>query len=111
MRQKVIPVYETYKPYYQGVIAQDQLENEAPFCDVRLALMNTFLNDNYGLIVLDGYTLAIIKTSDCFYIFDSHQRNCFGMPDPNGAAVVMKCNRYRSVARILFYIYIMFSIH
>ena len=84
-------LYVTYKPYFQGVIAQDQLENETPFYDMRSALVNAFLNDNYGLIVLDGYTLAIIKTSDHFYIFDSHQRNCYGMPDPNGVAVVIKC--------------------
>lgn len=35
--------------------------------------------------------MAIIQSTDAVYIFDSHARNCFGMPDPNGTAVVMKC--------------------
>ena len=30
------------------------------------------------------------KTADCIYMFDSPAHNCFGMPDPNGTAAVMK---------------------
>ena len=26
------------------------------------------------------------------YVFDSHAQNNFGMPDPNGTTVVMKCD-------------------
>ena len=36
--------------------------------------------------------MKIIKHEDnCIYLFDSHARNCYGMPDANGTAVVMKC--------------------
>ena len=34
--------------------------------------------------------MALIKQTDFFYLFDSHARDCSGMPDPNGTAVVMK---------------------
>ena len=34
--------------------------------------------------------MGIMNTVDCIYMFDSHARNCFGMPDPNDSAVVMK---------------------
>ena len=79
-----------YKPFYQGMIDQNQLNiNESPFCSLRSALINTVPIP--GLLILDGYTLALIKPLHCFYIFDSHQRNCYGMPDPDGVAVVMKC--------------------
>jgi hypothetical protein len=52
--------------------------------------MNAFTNNNYAFIILEGYIMALIKTTDCAYVFDSHARNCYGMPDPNGTAVVMK---------------------
>ena len=34
--------------------------------------------------------MGIMKIVDCIYMFDSHARNCFDMPDPNDSAVVMK---------------------
>ena len=36
--------------------------------------------------------MALLKSTqtDCIYLFDSHSRNGFGMPDPNGTAVVME---------------------
>ena len=42
------------------------------------------------MLVLDGYVMAVIKKSDSFYLFDSHARNCLGMPDENGTAIVLK---------------------
>ena len=53
--------------------------------------MNAFMNDKYAFIILDGYIIALMKTVDCIYAFDSHACNCFGMPDSNGTAVVLKC--------------------
>jgi hypothetical protein len=81
-----------YKQFYQGRIScEDINENVVPYFTLRSALMNTFLNNNYAFIILDGYIMALIKSVDCMYVFDSHARNCFGMPDENGTAVVMKC--------------------
>ena len=36
--------------------------------------------------------MALLKSTqtDCIYLFDSRSRNGFGMPDPNGTAVVME---------------------
>ena len=44
------------------------------------------------MIILEGYTMALLKCTqtDCMYLFDSHSRNVFGMPDANGTAVVME---------------------
>ena len=51
-------------------------------------------NDNNfaSFITLQGYIIALTNTVYCVYVFDSHARNNFGMPDPNGTAVVMKCD-------------------
>ena len=54
--------------------------------------MNSFNGNNFSFIILEGYIIALINTVDCIYVFDSHARNNFGMPDPNGTAVVMKCD-------------------
>ena len=34
--------------------------------------------------------MALIKENKFFYLFDSHARDCCGLPDPNGLALVMK---------------------
>ena len=53
--------------------------------------MNTFANDNYAILILEGYMMALIRWLDCtFYLFDPRARNANGMPHPNGTAVVMK---------------------
>ena len=62
------------------------------------ALMNTFSDSNNAFIILDGFVMGLMKFLDSFYVFDSHARNCSGMPDPNGTAVIMKC----STINILF---------
>ena len=81
-----------YKEYYQGRVNCDEYENEGPYLTLRSALMNAFNDNNFAFIILEGYTVALINTGDCIYVFDSHARNNFGMPDPNGTAVVMKCD-------------------
>ncbi len=34
--------------------------------------------------------MALIKQNNIFYLFDSHDRDLNGMPNPNGTAIVMK---------------------
>ena len=50
------------------------------------------ITDRVGLhsVLLPLHIMGIMKTADCTYMFDCHARNCFGMPDPNDSAVVMK---------------------
>ena len=36
------------------------------------------------------YVMALIKQNNYFYLFDSHARDCSGMPDCNGTAVLVK---------------------
>ena len=65
--------------------------------------MTTFSSDNYAFIILDGYVMALIKhTDNCIYVFDSHARNEYGMPDDNGTAVVMKCFDITNLYRYIF---------
>ena len=42
-----------------------------------------------------------IKSADDIFMFDSHARNCFGMPDSNGSAVVMKCTDIKYLEQYL----------
>ena len=83
-----------YREFYQGrtINVHDEHENQSLYYTLRSALMNVFLSNNYALIILEGYTMALLKSTqtDCIYLFDSHSRNGFGMPDPNGTAVVME---------------------
>ena len=46
--------------------------------------------------------MALIKSADnCLYVFDSHARNCFGMPDVEGSAVVLK---YDNITQLELYL-------
>ena len=83
-----------YREFYQGrtINVHDEHENQSLYYTLRSALMNVFLSNNFALIILKGYTMALLKSTqtDCIYLFDSHSRDGFGMPDPNGTAVVME---------------------
>ena len=81
-----------YKEFYQGRVNCDEKENECPYLPLHSALMNAFNDNNLAFIILEGYIIALINTVDCISVFDSHAQNNFGMSDPNGTAVVMKCD-------------------
>ncbi len=78
-----------YGAEFQGLVITDR-EIECHYYDIHTALLNAFLNDNYAILILEGYMMALVKQADNFYLFDSHARDSCGMPDPNGTAVVMK---------------------
>ena len=61
-----------YKELYQGRITREEHENEAPYFTLHSALMNAFSDNNYAFIILEDYTMALIKTRGCIYMFDSH---------------------------------------
>ena len=81
-----------YKEFFQGRIVCVEHENEVPYVTLHSALMSTFSDSNNAFIILDGFVMGLMKFLDSFYVFDSHARNCSGMPDPNGTAVIMKCS-------------------
>ena len=79
-----------YGKDHQGLVRSEHVV-EAHYFTIGSALMNTFANDNYAILILEGYMMALIHGLDTvFYLFDPHARNANGMPDPNGTAVVMK---------------------
>ena len=82
-------------------------EIESHYCDIHTALLNTFLNYSYAIIVLEGCMMALIKQTDFFYLFDSLARDSSGMPDPNGSAVVMKFTNIPELEQYLYYLCIM----
>ena len=46
--------------------------------------------------------MAIIKQLNYFYIFDSHDRDLNGMPDPNGTAVVIQFSDVLELEQFLY---------
>ncbi len=54
---------------------------ERHYYDIHTALLNAFLNDNYAILILEGYMMVLVKQTDNFYLFDSHARDICGMPD------------------------------
>jgi hypothetical protein len=80
--------YIIYEKELQGLVITDQ-EIESCYYDIHTALLNTFVNDCFAILILEGYMMALIKETDNFYLFDSHARDSSGIPDPSGTAVVM----------------------
>ena len=84
-----------YEPPFFGSCSIS-FESDPPYWSLSDALMNnTFMITRYAICVLEGYMIAIIKTSlqlqDIFYIFDSHSRDSSGWPTGGneGTAVLM----------------------
>ena len=77
--------------YFQGFIANNNgLETiDTPYITLRSVLMDTFSQYKYAILILQGYRIGVFGIDSIFYVFDSHGRNEYGMPDPNGTAVVM----------------------
>ena len=93
-----------YGKDHQGLIKTlHKNEIEAHYFSLHSALMNTFANDNYAILILEGHMMALIRWLDCtFYLFDPHARNANGMPHPNGTAVVVK---YDDLSELEHYLY------
>ena len=93
-----------YGKELQGLLRNEH-EPEAPWFTIRAALMNTFTHNKYAIIILDGYMMALIRGVDSvFYVFDSHARNCTGMLDPNGTAVVMSSANVNELEEYLHFL-------
>ena len=90
-----------YGKELQGHVISDQ-EIEFHYYNIHTALVNTFLNDSYAILILEGYMMALIKQTEYFYLCDSHARDLHGMPDPNGTAVAMK---FKSILDLEQYLY------
>ena len=78
--------------YLQSFIANnDGVETvDTLYVTLHSALMDTFSQHKYAILILQGYMIGIIFGIDSiFHVFDSHGRDEHGMPNPNGIAVVM----------------------
>ena len=67
-----------YGKELQGHVISDR-EIESHYYSIHTALVNTFLNDNYAFLILEGYMMALIKQREYFYLFDSHARDLNGI--------------------------------
>ena len=93
----------TFGNISQGSFNHDtQNDNDSPFIPLHTALENVFTDNNYAIFILDGYMVSIIHNPNSgFYVFDSHARNSFGMPDMNGKAVVLNLRNIFSLENYL----------
>ena len=91
-----------YEKELQGLLITDSCEVESPYYTIHSALLNTYVNYNYAIFILEGYMMAIIKQLNYFYIFDSHARDLNGMPDPNGTAIVITFSNILDLEKFLY---------
>ena len=90
-----------YQKEFQGLVITDR-EIEPHCYDIHTALVNTFLNNSYAILILEGYMMALIKQMDSFYLFYSHARDSNGMPHPDGTTVVMKFGSIQELKQHLY---------
>ena len=58
--------YINYKQEFQGLVVTDS-EIESHYYDIHTALVQTFLNGSYSIIILEGYMVAVMKQNEFFY--------------------------------------------
>ena len=85
----------------QGLVVMEG-EIESHYYNIHTALLNTFFNDSYAILILEGYMMALIKQTEFFYLIDSHARGFNGMPNPNGTTVVMKFTNILELEEYLY---------
>jgi hypothetical protein len=66
--------YIIYEKELQGLVITDR-EIESCYYDIHTALLNTFVNDCFAILILEGYMMALIKETDNVYLFYSHARD------------------------------------
>ena len=61
------------------------------------ALQAGLAASHFVIATLGGQTIAIFSYNQEFFIFDSHARNVFGDPDPNGFAIFLAFNSFHGL--------------
>ena len=90
-----------YKQELQGLVVTNE-EIPSHYYKMHIAIANTFVKYKYAFMILESYMMALIKHMECFYLIDPHARNCLGMPDPNGTAVVMQFANMLNLEQYLY---------
>ena len=98
--EEVICVID-YKQELQGLVIVNE-EIPSHYYKVHIAIANTLPKYKYAFMILEGFMMALIKHMDCLYFIDPHGRNCLGMPDPNGNAVVMQFANMLELGQYLY---------
>ena len=63
---------------------------DTPYVTLHSALMGTFSQYEYAILILQGYMIGIIfGIASIFYVFDLHGKDEHGIPNPNGIAILM----------------------
>ena len=75
-----------YKKELQGLVISDQTI-ESCYYDIHSALLSTFLSNDYAILILEGYMMALIKQENSFYLFDSHARDAEEVGSPSQHAL------------------------
>ena len=60
-----------YGKELQGLVITDG-DIESHYYDIHTALLNTFLNHSFAMLILEGYMMGLIKQANVFNLFDSH---------------------------------------
>ena len=75
----------TYGSLYQGYIGDSYLNRLSPsfFYALNETLANAFSLSNGALLLLQGYTLALMQSQESeksYFLYDPHERDSTGMP-------------------------------
>ena len=63
---------------------------DTPYVTLDSALMDTFSQYKYAMLILQGYMIGIIfGIASIFYVFDLHGKDKHRIPNPNGIAILM----------------------
>ena len=90
-----------YKQELQGLVVTNE-EIPSHYYKMHIAIANIFVKYKYAFMILESYMMALIKHMECFYLIDPHARNCLGMLDPNGTAVVMQFANMLNLEQYLY---------
>ena len=84
---------------YCGTV--DRKVTQCPFYSLSDAVKDI---DKFCFMTFECYTIAIIKHTQYFYVFDPHSRNDCGMAVPDGKAVLVRHDSFKELCTFLMHL-------
>ena len=76
----------------------------APF--LRNQILKSDINEFRALMMINGFTIAIFKSRNLFYLFDPHSRDIQGLPVADGKSCLLRFQNLLEVEKYIQYFYL-----
>jgi hypothetical protein len=93
-----------YEGMYYGVVGHDSCPDSSAV-GLPIALQNAEHQSNFKLFTANQVTISIFNDQNQYFLFDSHARDTYGLPDHHGFAITMPFQNFQDLVNYLYAVY------